>query len=273
MKQKPGSPNWSKPKSWHGLTYDQKDFGGQIVRLAGLYTSAIIIASKSNDTVFNSASGFLLNTGAKTLLITNAHVLDFFLNLRQTNSDVVFVYCGEEIEPKIVDCERSEEIDLAILDVTGVTFQGEENGYWDSEFAKTQTYKPANWPHDPPRTGEYCVVVGWPAKYRSRDSSREVEFAAFPFLGVSVDNVSESWFTIPFSREDYISSDFDPSNQAVFETALEGMSGCPVFVMHRSKLIPIELIGIVRSYGETFDILYCTRSDIIMRDGSIRRTR
>jgi hypothetical protein len=66
-----------------------------------------------------------------------------------------------------------------------------------------------------------------------------------------------------------VSTDFDPANRVVLETALEGMSGSPVFALHRDGVVPIQLIGIVRAYGEGLDVLYCTRADLISTGGSI----
>ena len=64
----------------------------------------------------------------------------------------------------------------------------------------------------------------------------DVESAAFPILGPFIRSVNDTWFAVPFEREEWISSDFDPNNKAVFKTALGGMSGSPVFVMHRPGL-------------------------------------
>jgi hypothetical protein len=45
--------------------------------------------------------------------------------------------------------------------------------------------------------------------------------------------------------------------------------GSPVFVFHRGPILTLQLIGVLRTYGAGFDILYCTRADIVGGDGKI----
>jgi hypothetical protein len=66
-----------------------------------------------------------------------------------------------------------------------------------------------------------------------------------------------------------IDTDFEPDKPALLETAFGGMSGAPVHSLHRGGVAPLQLIGIIRTYGAGLDVLYCTRADIISADGTI----
>jgi hypothetical protein len=97
-----------------------------------------------------------------------------------------------------------------------------------------------------------------------------MEFAAFPMIGQFVDFVGDHWFSIPFDRDEIISTDFDPGNPVALRTTLGGMSGSPVFALHRPGIVPIQLIGVIRAYGEGLDVLYCARVDLIAKNGIIK---
>lgn len=237
--------------------------------MAVMYSSPIILTRPNDQSIYQNATGFLFRPGERTFLVTNAHVLDNgYFPMKKAYPDSVFVYGNRVLEPKIISKDSDDNVDLAVIDVDGIEFDKEAPGYWGSSAAKLSTYVPHSWPLEAPKTGEATVTVGWPAKYRVHESAK-VEFSAFPMLGQFVDAVTNSWFTIPFDREQWIASNFDPSNKVVSETALGGMSGSPVFALHRKSIHPLQLVGVVRTYGEGLDILYCTRADLIKPDGSI----
>jgi hypothetical protein len=123
------------------------------------------------------------------------------------------------------------------------------------------------WPLPAPKNGESTVIVGWPGKRRVVDEHDVIEFGAAPLTGLFIADVSDEHFTIPFDREHYIASDFDPDNPAVHESDFEGISGSPVFAM-RTGPLPLHLVGVVHAY--IFDTLVCTRADLIGVDGSIK---
>jgi hypothetical protein len=181
------------------------------------------------------------------------------------------VFGNREITPRLVAKNSDEDVDLAVMDVDGIEFEKESPGYWEGSGASRLTvYAPQAWPLAGPRDGEGTVAVGWPGKFRvhQRDST---EYAAFPLLGQMISNVSARWFTLQIERDQIISSDFDPDNKGpVQETEFGGMSGTPVFALHRGGINPLELVGVVRDYGDLLDGLYCTRADLIQADGTIR---
>jgi hypothetical protein len=189
--------------------------------------------------------------------------------LREKFGSAKFVFGGVTFDPEVIAEVPDERVDLATIRVDGLQFQQTTPGYWASAAATLQTYSPGTWPLDPPAQREATVTVGWPVKFRKFEVERKIEFAAFPMLGSFVDGVNATGFVIPFEREYFISSDFDPTNPAIFEKTLGGMSGAPVFALHRQGIEPLQLIGIVRAYGEAFDALYCARADLIQPDGSV----
>jgi hypothetical protein len=262
-------PEWPDARSWYGLSSKQRDYGHEVSRLAAMYSSPIIMSADGDPPILHNATGFLLELGGRTLLITNSHVAQWYRDLCAEHGDVEFQFGGAAFAPAIISECPDEDVDLAVIDVSEVAIRRREEGYWKSSADYLQPYYPASWPIAPATKGDATVTVGWPAKYRTEIAERHLEFAAFPMLGPFVDEVKKKWFSIPFNRQDWVGSDWDPNNPVVFETALGGMSGAPVFALHRRAIQPVQLIGIVRTYGVGFDVLYCTRADLIVEDGSI----
>lgn len=263
-------PEWPMAKSWYGLSSKQRDYGHEVSRLATMYSSPIIMSAESDPPVLHNASGFLLDLGGHTFLITNSHVTQWYRDLCADHGHVEFQFGGAGFKPNVISECLADDVDLAVIDVSDIAFHRRERGYWHSSADFLEPYHPASWPIAPASKGESTVTVGWPAKYRKEVAERHLEFAAFPMLGPFVDEVKDKWFSLPFNRQDWVGSDWDPNNPVIFETALGGMSGAPVFALHRRTVQPVQLIGIVRTYGEGLDVLYCTRADLIAADGSIR---
>ena len=55
-----------------------------------------------------------------------------------------------------------------------------------------------------------------------------------------IDHVDQGWFSVPFERSQWTSTDFDEKNPAWLETAFVGMSGAPVFTLHRGGVPPLH---------------------------------
>ena len=256
-------------KSWYGLSSTQRDWSQETIRLATLYSNPIILRSPANAAIYKSASGFLLKPGDRTYLVTNAHVMDDgYAAIEKQYGSASLTFGGRVLKPSVISQDSSDNVDLTILDVDGVEFVRREPGYWGSSAGLLETYVPPTWPLAAPKRGEAVIIIGWPQNLRKHDIGT-VEFAAFPMGGQYIDAVNERWFSIPIERKDLIPTDFDPANPVQKEMAFGGISGGPVFALHREGVLPLQLVGIVRTYGEAFDVLYCTRADIIRVDGSI----
>jgi hypothetical protein len=263
--------NWPMPKSWHGMTTAQRDYGRQIIQLAGLYSSAVIIGDRTDPESLTTASGFLIGFDERVFLVTNSHVMQAYRETLGKWPNARFQFFDTVFEPNIVDEDRSERVDLAVLDVSGIDFTPKTESYWKSSASELQILCPQKWPTAPPKPGESTVSVGWPGKMRSENNG-DLEMAAFPMLGQFVGDLQQTSFTITFDREFWIDTDFSPDNPILQETELGGISGSPVFAMHRG-VAQIELVGIVKGYGELYDTLYCARADLIGRDGKIESER
>jgi hypothetical protein len=264
-----GDSSWPRPRSWHGLSERQRNFSNEVINMAAMYSSAVILKMSAHPYVANG-SGFLIRLAGKQFLITNAHVLSAYYDIRARDSSAVFEFGGQVIDPNVVSIDERESVDVVVLNVTGIIFEQNRPSYWKSGAASLVPYSPESWPIDPAKPGEAVVTVGWPGDLRTRETSGGLEFAAFPMIGQFVDFVGDGWFSIPFERKDIISTDFDPFNPVALKSKLGGMSGSPVFALHRSGVVPIQLIGVIRTYGEGLDVLYCSRADLIGQDGVIR---
>jgi hypothetical protein len=272
--EKQSEHSWPNPKSPHGLSTSQKNWARQIAELVAIYSSPIILASSKDKSVYHNASGFLLKPtpAGKTLLVTNSHVMeDGFRAIEKASGGALFTFGGVTFRPDVIDENGAHSIDLAIIDVTRIDFVKAAPGYWESSAAKLHVWAATEWPTSAPRKGDATATVGWPIDFRVHEDGH-TEFAAFPMLGHFVDDVGRTSFTIPFDQEGMIAGDFDPANDVITKRPLYGFSGSPVFAMHREGLNPLVLIGIVRRYGENFDILHCTRADIIRGDGTVDAT-
>jgi hypothetical protein len=249
---------WTVPNSWYGLTTRQRDFGNTVVQMAAMYSSPVILTTPNDRSVYHNASGFLFKPAERTFLVTNAHVIDDGYDpLREAHPDMVMVFANRVVEPTLVSKNSDKDVDLAVIDVGDIEFDKEAPGYWGSTAAKLTTYVPPSWPLGSPKEGESSVIVGWPAKFRTHETGG-TEFAAFPMLGQAITSVGDKWFALPIDRDQLISSDFDPNNEAATtEKSFGGMSGTPVFALHRLGISPLQLVGVVRDYGCGLDVLYC----------------
>jgi len=264
-----GESGWPEAKSFYGLSTDQRDWSYQIAQMAALYVDPVIMTTPADPSVLESGSGFLLQLGARTFLVTNSHVLsDGYEKILANYGTATFRFGERDFTPNIVARNSQEFVYLAVIDVKGIEFAKRPPGYWGSSVGSLTSYVPRSWPLADARKGESICIVGWPQKFRKRKEDG-VEYAAFPMGGQQVGDVTDNWFVIPFEREHWTSSDFDPTNPVVLEKTLGGISGSPVFALHRG-IVPLELIGVVRTYGAEFDILYCTRASVIMADGRIQ---
>lgn len=239
--------------------------------MASMYSSPIIMSVAGDSPVMRSATGFLLRIDTHTFLITNSHVMQCYRDMMRDRGSVKFKFGGTEFVPIVVDEKIDDDrIDLAVINASDLTFERHNPGYWRSASSYLEPYAPRSWPMAPPKKGEATAVVGWPGKFRTQPATNETEFAAFPLIGHFIDAVDESRFLLPFNRDEMVGSDWDPDNPAVFEKALGGMSGTPVFALHREGVQPLQLVGIVHAYGEGLDVLYCTRADLVQPDGTIQ---
>jgi len=254
------------------MTTVQRDFGLQIIQLAGLYSSAVIIGDRTEPRSLRTASGFLLGFDERVFLVTNAHVMQGYREVKDRWPNARFQFFDTILEPNVVDEDSAERVDIAVLDVTGIDFESKTDSYWKSSASALEVLRPHTWPSAPPKAGESTISVGWPAKMRSANDGA-IEMAAFPLLGQFVGDLQQTSFTISFDREEWIGTDYSLNNPVLQETELGGISGAPVFALHRGGLFPLQLIGVVKEYGSLSDTLFCARADLITRDGTIETER
>jgi hypothetical protein len=258
-------------QSWRGLTSNMRDYVRELQLLAAPYSDPIILSTRVDRGILYNGSGFLLASPSGSYLITNAHVIQKYRDIAEAYDDAIFQFGEVVFKPRIKTQDANELVDLAVIDVAGMHFK-RSPGYWESAVSRggLRAFCPTRWPLPAPTIGEPILISGWPGKYRSVEGAGELEFAAFPMVGHFVGDVTERFFTIPFERDYWISHDFDPANPVLRETTFGGISGSPVFWIRRNPPPErLELIGVVRTYGETYDVLYCTRADLIDENGDI----
>ena len=243
-----------------------REIGDRLTYEACRYTNPVIIKHRGGD-ILNTATGFLVDFDDARYLVTNAHVLDRFDELGGSGVSPMLVFGGIELDPGAITKAPAERVDLAVLNVSGLAFDQAVPGPQSAVPAKLQAYRPTSWPPSAPILGEGILTVGYLGIHRSTKADGTPQFAAFPMLGLLIGGVADTAFAIPLDRDRWIASDYDPTNRVIDETNFGGLSGSPVFALPRTGA-DLELIGIVRG-DSTLDVLYCTRADLLKRDGTI----
>ena len=225
----------------------------------------VLLPSGTSDqaAILHSASGSLVNTGKKLLLLTCDHVWGKFAEYCETHPGAAIgVGRGKTtmgcIITSIPVLERSELLDLAVLDFT------EHNVFQDTEqrFAEV----PA-WPPRRPFIGDEIVLSGFPGTARRPiDGGANVQFNTSTLIA-PVSAVNDRHFTLADEkqvRRMWVRTDLVPSYSVFFG----GMSGGPAFVRRDGRY---EFAGLLRGGPATDprELFFVSHADFVAADGRI----
>jgi hypothetical protein len=218
-----------------------------------------------NPTAFdvcNNATGALVDTGQRTLLITNHHVYGTFIRYRKETPCTKLVMSGVDgrffVDISNEECIDSDsDCDLATLPISTVKVD---------QLGK-RFYRASCWPPERPRQGTGVVVVGYPGQ--GRHASGEDTLQVMPLsVGRKVSSISEKQFVLADETQDAYTH--VPHGQSPL-TSYGGLSGSPAYSLHRTigGANVYRLCGFVREegFGHT---LIVAHADYINADGTLR---
>jgi Trypsin-like peptidase domain len=211
--------------------------------------------------VISNATGSLVDTGRRKLLITNHHVRSRFLSCRQDNPHAKLTMSGAHgkllldiSDAEVLDLDK--DVDLAVFRIPDehVRQQGK----------KWKIVQP--WPPRRPEKGMTAILLGYPGQGRSVEG--DILGARALSLALPVVSVSDRHFVLVDESQD--AHILVPEEQAPL-THFGGISGSAVYVGHTAK--PQEAIGLCGfAYEEgPGGAIYVAHADHINADGYIRR--
>ncbi len=195
----------------------------------------------------------------RSLLVTNAHVWNEFLDMKDKvpDAELVLVGAGEPIAithatPIAVDLGR----DLAVF----ACDRPEEVKAIGKEF-----YSPKVWPIVPPEDGDDVVFVGFPGLHRCGQGHKLSVVASL--LAPTVVSVSDRSIRLEFTNPDKHVEEFKKGLQPF--GPLGGVSGSALY-----RLTPgtnaLDLTGCVKEAGEDLTLIYAARLDCLNADGTLQ---
>lgn len=191
----------------------------------------------SIEKILKNATGVLIDTGEKEILVTCQHVLSAFEEECRTNRNLrLGLGCdGLKItlfNPRVID--EDADYDIAVLELN-----------IKHTLKNKVIYKAAYWPPLLPSVKDAALFLGYPGSYRYvPGSKRNIFFGKACFLDF-VSSVSER--NIILADEKNVREIKKHGDSCPDIGALGGMSGSPVFIKRNNKH---ELIGIVRGAGD-----------------------
>ncbi len=241
------------------------EFAQLIEKYLDHFTVMLAITTKPDPTaedILTNATGSLVHTGQKELLVTNEHFYERFLSYRASAHDAKMVISGTH-GSRFLDISEAEvlgldkELDLAVLHIPSlrVLRQGKMWSIADS------------WPPRRPEAGMMAVLYGYPGEGRMPESG---VLGASPIsIGLPVVSVSDRHFVLV--DEDRDVELFVPEGQRPL-TSFGGISGSAVYAIPRNFTpngTDSGLCGFDYEASES-GAIYVSHADHINADGSIR---
>ena len=215
--------------------------GREMVRLAETHAVPIVFGAPAwQRGKFNSASGCLVKVGARTFVVSAAHVLDAFEAERRAADQVIWQVGNFGFDPSGRVAWQDKKLDIVLFELA------------QSEIARVGSHAlsvPPEWPPPKPQVGQFALVSGFPLPLRDRTPTGVIRSgAASAMLPVSA--VGNGYAYCQFLREHLISFGDEPVPPADLDYG--GWSGGPVFLVGD---LAYPLVGIVSQFQGTYEIL------------------
>lgn len=187
--------------------------------------------------VFNNGSGFLLNLGAETILVTAAHVYEGYLEAKKINpklrnavGDLPF-----NLEERLIDSLGSKVLDIATFQILDVEIP---------KLGKHVCYGAVDWPPAAVIEDQSIFFGGYPGVERFKVGPQAYDFGLYVAL-TPVSSSSERHFACSFERGNWL--DTIGKGLPPLDFDMGGMSGGPAFLFKESdgELISWDLIGVL----------------------------
>lgn len=210
----------------------------------------------------------LIATGTTKLIITNAHVYDFYLETQRKLPGAAFVMsCGWGKQPinistaHLIDRIRQDGVDLAVLEFDHTDL---------IEASGKRYYASGSWP--PPRAekGDVAFLIGFPELHRET-SARGLEARMTPVCDFVTTSNDRHFMLVDENLERRVMKN---NKHLVDFGSLSGMSGCPAFCQ-KSDETKWELVGFMyeASQDGQHSMICANHADFITTEGFIDRGR
>jgi hypothetical protein len=242
-----------------------REFGELLEKRVDPFTVMLLILSGEKpaaDGVIASATGSLLHTGQRQLLVTNHHVYASFESHLRSSPDTVLAMSGVDgsffldiTAAPVLGLDK--QCDLVVLDVPPeqVLAQGK---MW-SEVTR--------WPPRRPEKGTIAILYGYPGEGRAPEG--KVLGASPISVGLPVVSVSERHFVLADENQN---AHLHKPDAQIPLTNFGGISGSAVYVLPKTLANIDDAIGLCGFVYEASDsgVILVSHADHINADGSIR---
>ncbi len=241
------------------------EFAQLIEKYLDHFTVMLAITTEPSPTaedIVTNATGSLVHTGQKELLITNEHFYAKFLSYRENAPDAKMVMSGAH-GTRFLDISEAEvmgldkAVDLAVLHLPS---------QWVLRQGKMWSI-PESWPPPRPDVGMMGVLYGYPGQGRMPENG---VLGASPIsIGLPVVSVGDRHFVLLDENQDV--QLFVPEGQRTL-TSFGGISGSAVYAIPRNFTPTGSDSGLCGFAYEASDsgVILVSHADHINADGSVR---
>ena len=162
--------------------------------------------------------------------------------------------------------DRSQELDIAILDLTGL----DESEIGAGAKMQIQFAAPTHWPQEPVKPGDFLAIGGFPGKLRQHHGSSDYYFRSFSANSARVEMAYEDRIGCRLEVDQCVFGTDTPGEEM---PDLAGTSGGLAMVRRGTAggFQTYEPVGIIREYSADWDMVYLTPLSVVNLGGSVRR--
>lgn len=243
------------------------DFGKEMHKAVCAYCLPIFWQGRDSNgewSIRSSGSGFILNCGAESFVVTAAHVYEGYLDSKKNGP--LRAWLGEipfRMDENVIDYAGSKVLDIATFRIS----PGEINATGKNVLTGSQSV----WPPSRVAVGMGALFAGYPGNQRIESGSDECNFGLYSAF-TPVSSTSSRHFGCAFDRAMWI----DTIGKGLPEEGcnIGGISGCPVLGVDESpsKVLSWHLAGVGYSASNGLtEIFFAHHADLINADGTLNR--
>jgi len=236
-----------------------KDLQHAVLNFAARFSIPVYFGHKTPQlrVVGNNGTGAFVRMNSRFIGITCFHIIDAYRKRRAAGEADFFYFGDVPIDPEGLLISQSERLDLVTFDFQNLVGRS-------PRFAPENFYVPHRWPPSEVELGNLIVLVGFPGVWTEQTGLFHLEFSAYSFGGIIDSFGEEHIYTRLLPGESIAILQQKPGPESV-----GGISGAPVFLWRESPIWAAELVGFVKEYQESLDLLYIRRATSLDDDGKV----
>jgi hypothetical protein len=203
-----------------------------------------------------SGTGVFIRLAEKLVGVTCQHVLASFREKRDADARAIFAFGRLVIDPESLVLDESQELDLVTFDFTKLSGRLPDKG---------RTVEPMHWPPGDIALDDVVAFAGFPGDWREQPARGEMTFHSFASGASPIRSLGPTHF---YTRLE-IASAIRAGVGRLDLGPLGGLSGAPVFVWRKGRVLTAELVGFVTEYSKEYDLFHVRRSTCIAPDGTL----